>query len=303
LAKRLAQRGLVVSGVSLAAVLSQKEAAAGVASSVLASTVKAATAVAAGETTTGLVSAKVAALTEGVVKAMLVNRLKNLVAVLLVLGTISGGGWLLAQATAPGQDRQEEKPFAERAAGGTAAPEKDRKVAQRPRTDWEKLQGTWQVVSGEQNGVKLPESDLKAVVSQLVFTHRPAYPGDTVTWRRNSGTWPDMELRINPSKTPKEINFERTRKGIYEIDGDTLRLCINWPWRGAGDGSRPVRMEGKGRTHLLITFRRDKEPPRPEGKGPEKSTSAPGKEGKPVIEVYPVGDLFVQGVGRKPPRR
>ena len=70
LAKRLARHGLAVSGGSLAAVLSQTVASASVPTSVVASTIKAASLLAAGKAA-GVVSAKVAALTEGVVKAML----------------------------------------------------------------------------------------------------------------------------------------------------------------------------------------------------------------------------------------
>src|SRR5262245_21181582 len=77
LAKRLAQRGVVLSGGALAVVLSQSVASAGVPTSVVSSTIKAASLFAAGQAAaTGLISAKVAALTVGVLKAMLVSKLK-----------------------------------------------------------------------------------------------------------------------------------------------------------------------------------------------------------------------------------
>ena len=77
LAKRLARRGLAVSGGALAAVLSQNAASAGVPTSVVSSTIKAASLFAAGQAAaTGVISAKVAALTEGVLKAMLLTKLK-----------------------------------------------------------------------------------------------------------------------------------------------------------------------------------------------------------------------------------
>src|SRR5262249_7330193 len=71
LAKRLARHDLAVSGGALAAVLSQKAASASVPNSVVSSTIKTASLFAAGNAAaTGVISVKVAALTEGVLKAM-----------------------------------------------------------------------------------------------------------------------------------------------------------------------------------------------------------------------------------------
>jgi RNA polymerase sigma factor (sigma-70 family) len=86
LAKRLTRRGVTVTGGSLAAVLSQEAASAGVPPSLVSFTIKAAGLYAAGRAAaTGAVSLKVAALTEGVLKAMLLNKLKVATAVLLVV--------------------------------------------------------------------------------------------------------------------------------------------------------------------------------------------------------------------------
>jgi RNA polymerase sigma factor (sigma-70 family) len=85
LAKRLTQRGLALSGGALAAVLSQNAASAGVPASVLFSTIKAANLFAAGQ---AVISSKVAALAEGVLKAMLLNKLKPALAVLVVVAMV-----------------------------------------------------------------------------------------------------------------------------------------------------------------------------------------------------------------------
>ena len=77
LAKRLARHGLAVSGGMLAPVMSQNAASAAAPAAVMTSTIKAVTLVAAGQATaTGLVSAKVVALTEGVLRTMLLTKLK-----------------------------------------------------------------------------------------------------------------------------------------------------------------------------------------------------------------------------------
>jgi RNA polymerase sigma factor (sigma-70 family) len=95
LAKRLANRGVVLSGGSLAAILSQNAASAGVPTSLMSSTVKAVTLIAAGQVAVaGVVPVKVAALMEGVMKAMLITKLKTVTAVLLVVAAVGiSGGW------------------------------------------------------------------------------------------------------------------------------------------------------------------------------------------------------------------
>jgi tetratricopeptide (TPR) repeat protein len=87
----------------LAAVLSQNVVSAGVPTSVVSSTIKATTLFATGQAVaTGAISAKVAALTEGVMKTMFLTKLKIATAVMLIAG-ILGGGWFasLALSEAP----------------------------------------------------------------------------------------------------------------------------------------------------------------------------------------------------------
>jgi RNA polymerase sigma factor (sigma-70 family) len=93
LAKRLARRGVALSGGALAAVLSQQAAPAGLPNSVVDATIKAASLLAAGKATAGLIPAKVVALTEGGLKAMLLSKLKVVTAVvtLAVLACAIGG--------------------------------------------------------------------------------------------------------------------------------------------------------------------------------------------------------------------
>jgi RNA polymerase sigma factor (sigma-70 family) len=103
LAKRLSRHGFAVSGGALAALLSQN-ASASVPPSVIASTIHAASLFAAGQATaTGVISVQVAALTEGVVKAMLLTKLKISTAMLLVAVLVAlGAGVGLSQGpTAP----------------------------------------------------------------------------------------------------------------------------------------------------------------------------------------------------------
>ena len=69
---------------------------------------------------------------------------------------------------------------------------------------------------------------------------------------------------LDPAKTPKRIDVRsaegpfkgKTLPGIYELKGDTLRLCLD------GDGKadkRPAAFEAPGTTrNMLLTYRREK---------------------------------------------
>jgi hypothetical protein len=112
LAKRLAWRGVAVAGGSVEAFLHQNTALASAPASAVSLTIKVATSVAAGKTAAAcLISANVAALKEGVVKSMLLMKLKNLVAALLmVVGAVTfTGGMLLAR----GQEEDRANPGGE----------------------------------------------------------------------------------------------------------------------------------------------------------------------------------------------
>jgi RNA polymerase sigma factor (sigma-70 family) len=85
LARRLARQGLNLSGGLLAATLAPSVASAAVPAPLVAATVKAAGLFAAGRATSGVITERVAALTEGVLKAMLLTKLK-IAGLLLAVG-------------------------------------------------------------------------------------------------------------------------------------------------------------------------------------------------------------------------
>jgi RNA polymerase sigma factor (sigma-70 family) len=92
LAKRLARHGTILSGGALAQTIAQNTASAAVPPALISSTVKIASLVVAGKTgATAAISAKVAALTEGVVKTMLLTKLKTMAVVLVVVTALGTG--------------------------------------------------------------------------------------------------------------------------------------------------------------------------------------------------------------------
>jgi RNA polymerase sigma factor (sigma-70 family) len=107
LAKRLTRRGLALSGGLLAVVLGQNAAPAGVPASVICSTITVASLVAAGHATAaGVISARVAALTEGVLKAMLTNKLRGVVVALVLVAVLVGGSSFLLPTQAAEQGKE-----------------------------------------------------------------------------------------------------------------------------------------------------------------------------------------------------
>jgi RNA polymerase sigma factor (sigma-70 family) len=109
LAKRLARHGLAVSAGVWAAVSSQKAASASVPGSLVSSTIKAATLVAAGQAA-GLrgIPVQIAALTEGVLKAMLLKKIKAGFVTVFVAALLSlGGGVFVWQSEASEHSAQQ----------------------------------------------------------------------------------------------------------------------------------------------------------------------------------------------------
>jgi WD40 repeat protein len=94
LAKRLTRRGIAFSGGSVAAGLTETASSAGVPASVVTSTIKAASLLAT-RNTKAAIPVKVIDLTEGVIKAMMITKLKRLgSALFLILGVAALGGGL-----------------------------------------------------------------------------------------------------------------------------------------------------------------------------------------------------------------
>ena len=98
---------------------------------------------------------------------------------------------------------------------------------QEPRDmDYAKFEGTWQVVSLEVDGMKIPQETIKN--SKLIIKSKE------FTMKENIATYKGT-FSIDPSKKPKTIDIKftegpekgNTSLGIYEIDGDDLKLCLS----------------------------------------------------------------------------
>jgi RNA polymerase sigma factor (sigma-70 family) len=141
LRKRLAKRGLALSAGSFAVALSRDAASASVPAPLVASTIKTVMLVAASPApTAGVVSAQVAALTEGVLKTMFLAKLKTATALLLAFGILTGAAMLTRhvmaakerQGSAVPQPQSPEQPTAQANPG---KPQPAAKQPERPRAD------------------------------------------------------------------------------------------------------------------------------------------------------------------------
>jgi RNA polymerase sigma factor (sigma-70 family) len=100
---RLTRRGVTLTAAALAAALAGESAAAAVPGVLVRGAVRAAVLAAAGKGLAGVVSTEVVALTEGVVRAMLLTKVKVAGAVVLGLVLLGGGGGALTYRTAAGE--------------------------------------------------------------------------------------------------------------------------------------------------------------------------------------------------------
>jgi RNA polymerase sigma factor (sigma-70 family) len=244
LAKRLSRRGLSGSGVVLSTCAPAE---------VLASAMRAASG--------GPVSTAVASLTRGVLRTMLLNRVKRIAVVVAVLGAIGLGGGLLSGNLASADD----KPAAQRPSETPIArePTKVDRYVEAVRKDLAALQGEWELVSFVGYGKKLdlPEDRAKRT---LVIKGNEAIlfigPQELrMTWLIDPTKQPKT-LDVCYEKSPSDEDAEgrsflqKVGPAIYELDGDTLKECSDDP-----GNPRPDRIAApRGAHRSLMVYKRIK---------------------------------------------
>jgi RNA polymerase sigma factor (sigma-70 family) len=268
LARRLSRRGVSLSGGSLAVLVGQEVASAGVPTGLVVSTVHAASLFAAGRAVTaGLVSAEVTALAEKVVKAMLLSRIKLATIILLAGFVLAAGGTGLAF-----RARAADGPSQETAGQATTGPERRIDV---PETKAEKspislvrAEGppTEQIVSypftiDPDKVYELPaltvdyrDLHLKAgrvsvvpistekgitgamVIGDGTFRYTPA--ADKVI----EGHFRAAMLRFNPEEQAAIVPLEKGERvkdrGTWEMSRQLLQVVIRHCWQSNKDGGR-----------------------------------------------------------------
>jgi RNA polymerase sigma factor (sigma-70 family) len=212
LAKRLARHGLIPSAALTASVPAT------VSASLLSKTV---------DVSMGNATGVVARLANGVLKAMLINRLRRTIGVVLLLVLSCVG---LGQSSNPPN------------ASGQSQPAKKQAKAV---TELDRLQGPWKLVAVQENGKHVPKVD---PVTWFIF-------GNKIAVKQKDREDLDS-FRLDVKQNPKAIDiFNADGKliglGIYRWDGDKLQIC--------GDqDQRPQRFSTQeGDNALVLTFQRD----------------------------------------------
>jgi uncharacterized protein (TIGR03067 family) len=124
--------------------------------------------------------------------------------------------------------------------------------------DLDQLKGTWTAVSLERGREKLPDDTLKELNMQLVFA------GDKYMERIQGKVNEEGTIKVDASKKPATIDLDirtgrdkgKLQLGIFEVKGDTLRLCLAEP----GGKERPTAFASpEGKTDANVVFKRTKD--------------------------------------------
>ena len=121
--------------------------------------------------------------------------------------------------------------------------------------DLEAFRGTWRLISKEVDGKKFSDAEIKDVIMTNDGSGRASV-------RRGDKVLAEGTVKLGPTKSPKTIDVTftegerkgQTARGVYEIEGDTFRVCV----ARAGD-ERPVELSAKaGSGRTLVVYKREK---------------------------------------------
>jgi uncharacterized protein (TIGR03067 family) len=120
--------------------------------------------------------------------------------------------------------------------------------------DLKQFEGTWKIVSVEQDGKKLADDSFKDI--------RMVVKGNQYAVKRGNRTAEQGTFKIDATKKPRTIDVTptegegkgKTYHGIYEIQGDTARDCFAAPGK-----DRPTTFATKsGSGFVLRVYKRVK---------------------------------------------
>jgi uncharacterized protein (TIGR03067 family) len=226
LARRLARRGLTLSGGVIATVIAEKAALAHVPMPLMSSTIQAARLFAAGQAASAVVGARAAALIEEALRTMFLTRLKITAAVLVLLLAVIGLGARLLAWQEPDRSASPAEPGAKEA--------KEDK-------DGDRLDRHWEGVSAEVDGVRCRSA------------REPGVPPPPY-WELTKDAGCFNAQKVRPENCPNEVAFRfkykldaaaqpkaidlipeegpargKTLRGIYSLERNELKICYVSP--------------------------------------------------------------------------
>jgi len=116
-----------------------------------------------------------------------------------------------------------------------------------------KFQGTWTFESVEAGGKEVPAAEFKGITV--------TFEGDKYTVNKGDEVIQAATQKLDPSKSPKTLDAtvaEGPNKGtvilgIYEISGDTLKVCFDPEGK-----KRPTEFKGESGAQTLVVHKRVK---------------------------------------------
>ena len=136
------------------------------------------------------------------------------------------------------------------ASGGTGARAGDKAEVEK---ELKKFQGTWTFESVEAGGKDVPAAEFKGITV--------TFEGDKFTVRKGDEVIQAAKQKLDPSKSPKTLDatvVEGVNKGtvilgIYEISGDTLKVCFDPEGK-----KRPTEFKSASGSQTLVVHKRVK---------------------------------------------
>jgi uncharacterized protein (TIGR03067 family) len=132
------------------------------------------------------------------------------------------------------------------------------------KADLEKLQGVWVVTAIEEGGESTTAKDLPAAITVTFKGDKMVMDGPLAAPKGEKPVKPEFTVKLDPSQKPKAIDtvalggkFKgKTGKGIYQLDGDELKLCL--PNQESKD--RPTEFKSLAGSDLVVmTLKRSKQ--------------------------------------------
>ena len=136
------------------------------------------------------------------------------------------------------------------ASGGTGAGADDKADVEK---ELKKFQGTWTFESVEAGGKKLPADQFKGITV--------TFEGDKYAVKKGDEVVEAATQKLDPSRSPKTLDAKVTDGpnkgavilGIYEISGDTLKVCFDPEGK-----KRPMEFKGESGSQTLVVHKRVK---------------------------------------------
>jgi uncharacterized protein (TIGR03067 family) len=127
--------------------------------------------------------------------------------------------------------------------------------------DQELMEGTWKVVELTEQGTKIADKDLEPIEVSILANKMAIHDGGKFR--------EEIAFKLDAGKKPRAVDFTYTKGlhtgkvelGVYTVEGDILKFCVNETKDGAKEGPRPAEFAStKENGCYLVVLKRVKKP-------------------------------------------